>query len=186
MKSTATLLTKEQTIALNEWIESRGRSWKSKLHTAWQTGNYYGFAGKNVLQRIRNTLGPSWLKKAKIQDIRARADIITRESNPKRTARKKSHLWIVFKCRGRSVMYVNAGRGGARFGLTPRKGSAIFFQRKSDALSVAKSGIEKDASAKWGVISDDATATEIRRMCTGRTAKKKRKRGKAKRVAKTR
>ena len=56
--------TAEQIEALKKFARINGRTWKSCLRHAWETGRYadHGAAGySNLLQQVRNNLGPSWL-----------------------------------------------------------------------------------------------------------------------------
>tara|TARA_R100000049_G_C1858195_1_gene22762 strand:- start:43 stop:213 length:171 start_codon:yes stop_codon:yes gene_type:complete len=50
---------------MNEAIQAAkeywGRTWKSKLWTAWVTGNYPDSLDSVALQKIRNEQGASWL-----------------------------------------------------------------------------------------------------------------------------
>jgi hypothetical protein len=54
--------------------ELNGRTYKQKIRWAWMSGNYRGELnlhglGVNIesdLQRIRNTLGPSWLHRVRV------------------------------------------------------------------------------------------------------------------------
>ena len=63
--TTTATLTAEQLKAIQEWAKVHGRTWKSKLRHAWETGNYDGIEqyGNTAayLQQVRNTFGPSWL-----------------------------------------------------------------------------------------------------------------------------
>jgi hypothetical protein len=60
----------EQIEALKEFAVAHGRNWKSALREAWMTGNYEGIEpyGNTAayLQQIRNTFGPSWLAKFRL------------------------------------------------------------------------------------------------------------------------
>lgn len=54
-------LSTEELQALRTFANANGRSWKSKLNTAWMTGRYPGTDDYGTLQLIRNRFGPSWL-----------------------------------------------------------------------------------------------------------------------------
>jgi len=64
-------LTIEQLHAVELWAEIHGRNWKSALREAWMSGDYSGFERSNVLQCLRNTLGPSWLVRFRLSEVRA-------------------------------------------------------------------------------------------------------------------
>jgi hypothetical protein len=54
----------EQLEALKQFAASNGRTWKSALRHAWETGDYGVIQYTNqaaYLQQIRNSFGPSWL-----------------------------------------------------------------------------------------------------------------------------
>src|SRR6516225_8071243 len=54
--------TPEQIVALRQWREQHGRTWKISLREAWITGDYGCFKGESVyLQQVRNTFGSRWL-----------------------------------------------------------------------------------------------------------------------------
>ena len=58
--------TPEQMVALTEFAERYGRTWKSQLNKMWMDGysRVEQQTGKtHLLQQVRNTFGPSWLKK---------------------------------------------------------------------------------------------------------------------------
>ena len=64
----------EEVIALAAYILVYRRSWKINLQSAWESGRYGLSRDADqipVLQRIRNTLGPSGLQKIKTRDIAA-------------------------------------------------------------------------------------------------------------------
>jgi hypothetical protein len=51
----------EQIDALKQFAAIHGRYWKSVLRDAWMDGDYRGFENSWLLQQVRNTFGPSWL-----------------------------------------------------------------------------------------------------------------------------
>lgn len=60
------VLTTEEEAALLAWADDHAPRWKAALRDAWDTGNYGGSEHDAALQRIRNTLGPSWLVKYRL------------------------------------------------------------------------------------------------------------------------
>ena len=56
-------LTPEQTHALVAFSRRWGNKWKEHLMERWLNGSYRPEDDIPQLQRIRNTLGPSWLAK---------------------------------------------------------------------------------------------------------------------------
>jgi len=63
-KTPDAVATPEQMEALRNYASKNGRSWREKLSSSWMRGGDHG----PELQRARNTLGPSWLGKVKIDD----------------------------------------------------------------------------------------------------------------------
>jgi hypothetical protein len=59
-------LTTEEQAALRAWADAHAPRWKAALRDAWDTGNYGGSEDDAALQRVRNRLGPSWLKKYRL------------------------------------------------------------------------------------------------------------------------
>jgi hypothetical protein len=60
--------TLDQLIAIQQWARIHGRTWKYDLRQAWMTGDY----GCNQdiappLQQLRNSLGPSWLVRFRLE-----------------------------------------------------------------------------------------------------------------------
>jgi hypothetical protein len=56
--------TPEQLTALRAFARFYGRTWKSRLRQCWMTVDYRELPSSidyGHLQRLRNTLGPSWL-----------------------------------------------------------------------------------------------------------------------------
>lgn len=85
----------------------------------------------------------------------------------KRTALKKSHLWIIFKCWTRNVRFIGLD-GAGKAGWYASKGAAILFPTKASAKKVA-SGANRafPAKGKWqvGVTSRDTTSAQIIAAC---------------------
>jgi hypothetical protein len=65
------LPTQEQLNAIIRFAAEHGRTWKAQLRDCWMTGNYVGFVGSNLLQQVRNRLGPSWLVKFNLKAAQA-------------------------------------------------------------------------------------------------------------------
>lgn len=61
----------EQIKALQTFAAHNGRTWKSALCFCWETGRYKDFNGverSDLLQQIRNSLGPSWLTRFRLPE----------------------------------------------------------------------------------------------------------------------
>ena len=57
-------LSGEELSALRIFAKEHGRTWKSALRLAWETGNYRSTeADDGALQRLRNRLDSNWLTK---------------------------------------------------------------------------------------------------------------------------
>jgi len=66
-------LSADQLEALRAFAEENGRSWKSKLNTAWSTGRYDDYSGTDdygSLQQVRNRFGPAWLSRFSFDRIK--------------------------------------------------------------------------------------------------------------------
>jgi len=64
MMNTKTELTAEQLNALTMYAATNGRTWKSQLWNEWMNA-CQGISDpdqQSLLQQVRNTFGPSWLK----------------------------------------------------------------------------------------------------------------------------
>lgn len=67
-------LTPEQREALLQYAEENGHAWKQKLNLDWMhsaarvRGEHSGY-----LQQVRNQLGPEWLSRVTLEQIRASA-----------------------------------------------------------------------------------------------------------------
>ena len=83
----------------------------------------------------------------------------------KRTTRAKSHLWLVFKCKGQVVMYL--AWAGAHLGWVKPKGKAVLFQTKSAAAQQARMQAKGRFAKSWqvGSTSSSTTSGEIRAAC---------------------
>lgn len=63
--------TAEQMEALRTFAAANGRTWKSKLNDAWMSGRYSDYPATDrcdLLQQVRNNLGPSWLVRFRLPD----------------------------------------------------------------------------------------------------------------------
>ncbi len=68
MKNTPTA---EQMEALRTFAAANGRNWKQSLRHCWETGCYSDYSGterSDLLQRVRNSFGPSWLVRFRLPD----------------------------------------------------------------------------------------------------------------------
>lgn len=55
---------REHLAALQTFATANGRTWKSRLRAAWESGRYCDYNGADdvaSLQYLRNAFGPSWL-----------------------------------------------------------------------------------------------------------------------------
>lgn len=103
-------------------------------------------------------------KKARKKTARRK---VRRKANPKRTSNKKSHLWIVFRCKratygtGVSIAYLGPGKTGTpKFGPRSR---AFVFQVKSAAEDMAR----KYATGGFhvGIASKNKTGAQLMSFC---------------------
>ena len=62
-------LTAEQMKAIRSFARENGRTWKTSLRSAWETGNYAPYENAPALQTIRNTFGPSWLVAFNLKEV---------------------------------------------------------------------------------------------------------------------
>ena len=93
-----------------------------------------------------------------------------RTSNPKHRRSKrsaKSHLWLVFKCRGKSVMF--AGVQATRFNISfsRDKSHALLYKTKGRAAHIAKLIAKQRGMSKYhvGVAPDSMTSAQIAAQC---------------------
>jgi len=52
--------TEQELNMLQQAKQYYGRSWRSKIYTAWHSGNYEGFRHASELQRMRNNPDREW------------------------------------------------------------------------------------------------------------------------------
>lgn len=88
----------------------------------------------------------------------------------KRNPRKKSaksHLWLIFKCKGSVVSFLRLGNLP---GWTTDKGKAVLIKRKSDAANLARNLSKKRGMSTWylGVAPDSMTSAQIAAKCRGK------------------
>jgi len=62
-KDVTPVLSMEQRDALTQFRDANGRYWKRDLMEHWATGDYRGVKQAGLLQQVRNTFGPKWLKR---------------------------------------------------------------------------------------------------------------------------
>ena len=88
----------------------------------------------------------------------------------RRKVAAKSHLWVVFRCYGKAVLFM-----GLDASLKPRfvsdKGKAALLKTKAAAQSIARKLSKKSGMAKYyiGAASSNTTTAEIRAHCAGKT-----------------
>jgi hypothetical protein len=77
--------TAEQIQALRTFAAANGRTWKSKLNEAWMSGRYNDYSGterSDLLQQVRNNLGPSWLVRFILPDPQCKMAEFPRDRRP--------------------------------------------------------------------------------------------------------
>lgn len=133
--------------------------------------------GKKVMRKkkrspaqLRNDkrLGAMAKKRGKKKATRkkvAKKTASKRRANP--ASKAKSHLWLVWRCKGNTVNFLTLPI------WTADKGKAMFFTTKRAAQfaleSVGNLGGERSiAGFTTGVASGDATAAQIRKVCGGK------------------
>lgn len=91
----------------------------------------------------------------------------TRRKTKSRTKLAKSHLQLVFACKGKIVRWLLMDRTG-KWSWTTDKGKAILFKTKKQAASIAKGISEKPGYRPWqlGVVNDPTTSAQIRTHCS--------------------
>lgn len=98
---------------------------------------------------------------------------VAKRKNPhKKTAQRKSvakpHLWLVFKCKGRSVYFLVLRSGKPGWSLT--KGEAILFRSKESGKKTGRVVAKKRGMVGWnvGVAPYEMTAPQIANRCEGK------------------
>lgn len=86
-----------------------------------------------------------------------------RKANPKK--RTKSHLWLIFRCRGKTVHYFNGGWPISRVWGARDKGAR--YVTKGAAESHARRLAKKRGARQYqiGVASGDMTSVQIATQC---------------------
>ena len=89
--------------------------------------------------------------------------------NPKRAAVKKSRLFIIFKCKGKSVSFLAMRSGKPGWSFT--RGDSPRFGSKKVAAANARYMAKKRGIAGWniGVTSESTTTPQIIAHCSGKT-----------------
>ena len=110
--------------------------------------------GKTIKKRVAKKVRRKLAKKT------------ARRKNPARKTSAKSHLWRVFRCRGKFVMWLLMDSTG-KWNWTSDAGRSILFPVKQSASNVA-GGLSKKrgyAGYNLGVASRETTAAQIVREC---------------------
>ena len=127
--------------------------------------------GKKVTKRTRK-------KRRTAKQIAATRKLVAlnkrRRKNPqrkkaKRTALKKSHLWVAFVCTGMKVYfaYITDTRK-ARVGISDKKSKSVLFRTKQRAHDVAKLLAKGWPNSQSGVAPETATSAQIVAACGGK------------------
>lgn len=98
-------------------------------------------------------------KVAKRSTLRKRQTAIQRATNPRRKSLKKSHLWLVFRCKGKQIHYLYVSNR-----WTVLSTQSILFRTQEQAkkgLNAAYTGKQFD----YGIASADMTSAQIRAGC---------------------
>ena len=129
-------LSVDQAIALRRFAKANGRNWKSELRYLWETGAYnravLGGAEPALLQQVRNSLGPAWLKNYKVS-----------KPNPRRGTRKIAGQARRFseyakKHPGSRQVVLEARSKDKKFGLKALRGKRQFLKMNGGATLARK------------------------------------------------
>jgi len=62
------MVTEEQLDAIKQFAANEGRCWKATLRSCWRTATYpyHAYDTQHLLQQVRNSVGPAWLNKFKL------------------------------------------------------------------------------------------------------------------------
>lgn len=128
--------------------------------------------GKKVAKRTRKKRRtPAQIaatkKLVKLNKIRVgRTASRKRKKNPKKVS-AKSHLWVVFRCRGKSIVYIKF-TAKLTYVWTGDLSHAVRFRLKDDAVKVAQAAAKRRGNLQYqvGVASSDTTAAQIAAQCT--------------------
>ncbi len=115
----------------------------------------------------------TYRKKRRKNTLRTRQTAIQRATNPKRKKRKvsaKSHLWVVFKCWGDSVVFLALGTRVGSFKWTNKKAKAIFSRERDIAIKQATHMAKRPRAHLYniGVAPDSMTSAQIKAGCGGK------------------
>ncbi len=111
---------------------SRRKTVRKKKRSAKQLANDKRL-GRMAKARAKKKRGGRRKKVAKRKVTKRR---VVRKRNPKRTTRAKSHLQIIFKCKGNAIYFLTLR--AAKLGWTKTKSDAIFFSTKAQARHTAQ------------------------------------------------
>ncbi len=63
-------MTVDECHALLSFAREHGRHWRRILQRSWETGVYATSVDTSILQRLRNTVGPTGLHKLNVSDLK--------------------------------------------------------------------------------------------------------------------
>ncbi len=89
------------------------------------------------------------------------------KARPGLKVKKKSQLWVVFRCFGRDVQYATVKMGrGAHVGLTGMRSEAAIFKTKPQATNIANYLARNHTGRHmWGIVNEKQTGVQIRNFC---------------------
>lgn len=96
-----------------------------------------------------------------------RKKTVRRKANPKRKVSAKSHLWVVFRCREKSVYFLTTDSYG-KLTWTGHKGKSVLWKERQKARSIAGKWAGKRHWDSWQIGAADASTTsaQISAECT--------------------
>lgn len=113
------------------------------------------------------------LAKARAKTKRRGRRKVSKRKNPHKKIKAlktpaKSHLFLVFKCKGRSVYFLVLRGGKPGWSLT--KGEAILFRTKQAGKTAGRQVAAKRGMAGWsvGIAPYEMTAPQIANRCGGK------------------
>ena len=120
--------------------------------------------GKNPRRKVSRRKVSKAIRQREVQRLK-----LTARQRRARPALKKSHLWRVFRCRGKSVMWLKMDASG-KYNWTSKKGDSILFGLKGAARRVAQGIASKPGYASYdvGAVDRDTTAAQIATFCRGK------------------
>lgn len=93
---------------------------------------------------------------------------VTRKRNvsKKRTASRKSHLWLIFLCKGAVVKWMKVA-SDLKYGWTKDKGKSVLLKSKGDAVRLASKIQKRRGYASYfvGVTNAESTSAQIKAYC---------------------